>query len=161
MRSGMQRPARRPTNLANSVNLVLQGFLSSTSLFAPLESENSHFLKWLFTKMAVSMVSGRESGLELKESHLMLKNAWLCFRTSSSFEGNNPSLQTHSFSEDWGKCNRTGNPSISNFSTILTSHILILADSSTYQVMKLTDNVCPSHAISFINALQRRKPNAQ
>jgi hypothetical protein len=60
----------------------------------------------------------------------MLKNVWLCFRTSSPFVGNNPSLQTHSFSEDLGKCNKTGNPSISNFSTILTSHILILAGNS-------------------------------
>ncbi len=45
---------------------------------------------------------------------------------SSSFVGNNPSLQIHSFSEDQGKCNKTGNPSISNFSTILTSDIPIL-----------------------------------
>ncbi len=44
--------------------------------------------------------------------------------------GNNPSLQIHSFSEDWGNCNKTCNPSISDFSTILTSDIQILADSS-------------------------------
>jgi hypothetical protein len=82
--------------------------------------------------MAVSMVSGRESEQELAESHLMLKNAWLCFRMSSSFVGNNPTLQIHSswFSEDWGKCNKTCNPSISDFSTILTSYNKILADSS-------------------------------
>jgi hypothetical protein len=67
------------------------------------------------------MVSGRESDQELEESHLMLRNAWLCFRMSSSFIGNNPSLQIHSFSEDRGKCNQTGNPSISDFSTNLTS----------------------------------------
>ncbi len=62
----------------------------------------------------------------------MLKNAWLsgCFRMSSSFVGNNPSLQIHSFSDDRGKCNKTCNPSISNLSTILTRDILILADSS-------------------------------
>jgi hypothetical protein len=82
--------------------------------------------------MAISMVrvSGRESEQELAESHLMLKNAWLCFRISSSSVGNNPSLQIHSFSEDRGKCNKTGNPSISDSSTILASHILILDDSS-------------------------------
>jgi hypothetical protein len=81
--------------------------------------------------MAVSMVSGRESEQpeELAESHLVLKNSWLCFRTSSSFVGNNPSLQNHSFSENRGKCKKTGNPSIGDFSTILTSDILILADS--------------------------------
>jgi hypothetical protein len=80
--------------------------------------------------MAVSMVSVPEPEQELEESHLMVKNAWLCFRISFSFVSNNPSLQTHSFSEDRGKGNKTGNPSISNFSTILTSHFLILADSS-------------------------------
>ncbi len=60
----------------------------------------------------------------------MLKNSWLCFRTSSSFVGKNPSLQIHSFSKDRGKCNKTSNPSISDFSTIPTSDILILADLS-------------------------------
>jgi hypothetical protein len=72
--------------------------------------------------MAVSMVCDPESEQELAESHLVLKNAWLCFRISSSFEGNNPSLQILSFSEDQGKCNKTGNHSIGNFSTIPTSH---------------------------------------
>jgi hypothetical protein len=80
--------------------------------------------------MAVSMVSGLESEQELEESHLMLENACLCFRMSSSFEGNNPSLQIHSFSEDQGKCNKTVNASISYFSTILMSYNQILADSS-------------------------------
>jgi hypothetical protein len=85
--------------------------------------------------VTVSMVSGRESEQELAESHLMLKNSWFCFRISTSFVtvGNNPSLrlQIHSFSlsEDRRKCNKTGNPSISYFPTILTSHILIFADS--------------------------------
>jgi hypothetical protein len=47
---------------------------------------------------------------------------------SSSFTGNNPSLQIHSsrFSEDRGKCYKTGNPSISDFSTILTSDIMMI-----------------------------------
>ncbi len=121
MPSGMPRAARLPTylaNLVNSVNLALLNLLSSTSWFA---------------LVCISMVSGQESGLELEESHLMLKKACLCFRISSlssPFVDNNPSLQIHSFSEDQGKCNRTGNPSISDFSTVLTSHILTLADSS-------------------------------
>ncbi len=59
----------------------------------------------------------------------MLKIAWLCFRMSSSFVCNNPSLQIHSFGKDRGKCNKTVDASISYFSTILTSDILILADS--------------------------------
>ncbi len=78
--------------------------------------------------MAVSMVSDPEPEQELAESHLMLKKAGLCFRISPSFVDNNPSLQIHSFSEVRGKCNKTGNPSSSDFSTILTSDILILAD---------------------------------
>ncbi len=134
MRLGMLRAARRPTYPINSVNLVLLDLLSSRSLFAPFWSENSVFFKWLFTKMAVSTVSGRESEQELpvESSHLMLKNFCLCFRTLSSFEGNDPSLQTHSFSEDPEKCNKTGNPSpsISDFFTILMSLLLILADIS-------------------------------
>jgi hypothetical protein len=82
--------------------------------------------------MAVSMVSDPESEQGLEDSHLMLKKAWLCFRIASSFVGNNPSQQIHSksFSEDRGKSNKTGNPSISDFFTILASDILILADSS-------------------------------
>jgi hypothetical protein len=58
----------------------------------------------------------------------MLKDAGLCFRISSSFIGNNTTLQIHSFREDQVKCNKTGNLSISDFFTILTSHLLILAD---------------------------------
>ncbi len=80
--------------------------------------------------MAVSMVSDPESEQELAESHLMLKSTWLCFRISSSFVCNNPSQLIHSFSENLGKCNKIGNPSITDFSTILTSDIRILADSS-------------------------------
>ena len=78
------------------------------------------------------MVSDPESEQELAESHQMFKNYCLCFRISSSFVCNNPSQLIHSFSdsEDRGKCNKTVNPSISDFSTILTSDILILADSS-------------------------------
>jgi hypothetical protein len=68
------------------------------------------------------MVNDRESE-QLAESHLMLKNDCLCFKMSFSFVGNNPSLQIHSFSKDRGKCNKTGNPSMSDFSTILTSDI--------------------------------------
>ncbi len=91
MCSGMPRAARRPAYLANSVNSVNLVLLDLLSLLAPLGSVNSHFFKRLFTKMAVSMVSDRESHLELEESHLMLKSTWLCFGMSSAFVGNNPS----------------------------------------------------------------------
>jgi hypothetical protein len=50
--------------------------------------------------MADIMVSGREADEALGESHLVLKNVWICFRMSSAFGGNNPSLQIHSFSEN-------------------------------------------------------------
>jgi hypothetical protein len=115
MRSGMPRGGRRPAYLASSVNSVNLVLLDLLSWFAPLANGNSHFFKYLFTKMAVIMVSGRKSEQELAQSHLIIKNAWLCFRMSSSFEGNNPSLQIHSFSEDRGKCNKIVNASVSNF----------------------------------------------
>ncbi len=111
----MPRAARRPTYSINSVNPVLLDLLSSRSLFAPLGSDNSQN-SW----QQNSSRSWRRA----------IKNAWLCFRMLSSFVGNNPSLQIHSFSEDRGKCNKTCNPSISDFSTILTSDIPIHADSS-------------------------------
>ncbi len=120
-------PAHQLKKLSKSSFARFTGF---TEFFVHLGSDNSHFFKWLFTKMAVSMVSDPESEQELAESHLTLKNDCLCLRMSSTFAGNNPSLQIHSFSEIRGKCNKTGNPSISDFSTILTSDILVLADSS-------------------------------
>ncbi len=139
MRLGMPRAARRTAYLersVHSVNPVLPDLLSSRRLFAPglLGNENSHFFKWLFTKMAVSMVSGREYEQQLAESHLMLISASCCSRTLGSVSGHHLLSKatiphcTHSFSEDWGKCNKIGNPSISDFSTVLTSHLLILAD---------------------------------
>jgi hypothetical protein len=75
--------------------------------------------------MAVSMVSDPESEQELAESQLMLKNAWPC----SGF--------------------KTGNPCISDFSTILTSDIQILADSSHLPSDEATCKICPSHAIVY------------
>ncbi len=132
-RNAFRNAARRAAAarlLWNSVSCTTSLQYKKLACNAPLASENSHFFKWLFTKMAVSIVSDPESEQELAESHLMLKNDCVCFRMSSSFIFNNPSLQIHSFSEDWGKCNQTGNPSISDFSTNLTSDILILADSS-------------------------------
>ncbi len=106
-------------------------------------------------KIPVSMVSDPESEQELAESHLMLKNTWLCFRISSSFVGNNPSLQIHSFSEDLGKCNKTGNPFITDFSTILTSHILILANSSHLPSDEAYRQCLSLPCYRFIDALLR------
>ncbi len=48
--------------LSKLSNLVLLDLLSSRLWFTPLGSDKGHFLKWLFTKMAVSnMVSDPES----------------------------------------------------------------------------------------------------
>jgi hypothetical protein len=111
--------------------------------------------------MAVSIISGRESEQEQEESHLMLKNAWLCFRISSSFVGNNPSLQIQSFSKDRGKCIKTGNPSISDFSTILTSHILILADSSYIASDEAYRQRLSLPCYRLSTPCYKHKPNAQ
>ncbi len=64
--------------------------------------------------------------------HSLLMQESKDMRENQKIWGNNPSLQIHSFSEDRGKCNKTSNPSptISDFSTIPTSDIPILADST-------------------------------
>jgi hypothetical protein len=111
--------------------------------------------------MAVSMVRGQEPEQELKKSHLMLKNAWLCFIISSSFVGNNPSLQIHSFSENRGKCNKTGNPSISIFFTILTSYILILADISYIPSDEAYRQPLSLPCYRLSGPCYERKPNAR
>ena len=132
MRAAMPRAGRRPTYLVNSENLALLDLLSLLACRAPLESENSHFFKLLFTKMAVSVVGGWESGQELAGSPLMLMNAWICFRTSFSFVCNNPSLapQICSFGGNRGKCNQTCDPTDGLFSSVLMRQDLHVADSS-------------------------------
>ena len=97
---------------------------------AALSSENGHFFTWLFTKMAVSVVGGWESGQELAGSPFVLKNAWICLITSFSFVGNNPSLQIRSFRENRGKCNRTCDPTDRLFSSVPMRQDLNVADSS-------------------------------
>jgi len=130
MRASLPRAGRRPIYLLNSVNLALLDLLSLLACRAPLESENSHFFKWLFTKMAVSVVGGWESGQELAGSPLMLMNVRICFRTSFSFICNNPSLQISSFGGNRGKCNRTCDPTDGLFSSVLMRQDLHVADSS-------------------------------
>ena len=58
------------------------------------------------------------------------KNAWICFRTSFSWVGNNLSLQIRSFGENRGKCNRTCKPTNGFFSSALMRQDLHVADSS-------------------------------
>ncbi len=109
------------------------------------------------------MVSGREFEQELAESHLMLDIAWLCFRMSSSFVCNNPSLQIHSFSEDQGKCNKTVDASITDFSTILTSYNLILrlADSSHLPSSEAYRQRMSLPSYHFSTPCYECKPNAR
>ncbi len=63
------------------------------------------------------------------EEHLPQFQYIILFRRQQPLTAES-AVQIHSFSKDQGKCNKTCNPSISNFSTILTSYILILAYSS-------------------------------
>ncbi len=53
--------------------------------------------------MAVSVISGWESGLGPVMNSYVLVRDCICFRPSSSSLGNNPSLQNHSFGRNWGK----------------------------------------------------------
>ena len=150
MCASMPRGGRRPTYLENLVNLVpldYQGLLDSR---APLGSEKSHFFKWLFTKMAVSVVCGWESGLELAGSSLMQMSAWICFRTSFSFEGNDPPLQIRSFGGNRGKCNRTRDDTEPLFSSVSMRQDLHVADSSYLPWNEAYDHsLSLSHLICF------------
>ena len=82
--------------------------------------------------MAVSVVGGWESGKEVTGSCLVLKNACICFRTSFSWVGNNPSpsLEIHSFCENRVKCYWTCDPNDNVFSSVLTRQDLLVEDSS-------------------------------
>ena len=145
MCASMPRGGRRPTYLENLVNLVLldyQGLLDSR---APLGSEKSHFFKWLFTKMAVSVVCGWESGLELAGSSLMQMSAWICF---FSFKGNNPLLQICSFGGNRGKCNQTCNPTDWLFTSVLMRQDQHVADS-----LYLPWNEAYEHSLSLSSLL--------
>ncbi len=71
------------------------------------------------------------------------------------------SLQIRSFSEDRGKCNKTGNPSISDFSTILTSNILILADSSRLSSDEAYRQRMSLPCYRLSTPCYERKPNAR
>ncbi len=61
---------------------------------------------------------------------LVLKNAWICFRTSFSWVGNSPSLQTHLFCENLRKCHQTRDSTNGLFSAVLMRHDLHVADCS-------------------------------
>ena len=99
--------------------------------------------------MDFCVVSGWESGQEVAGSPLMLMNAWILFRTSISFEGNNPPLQIRSFGGNWGKCNQTAMIQI-HFSplswwdkTYMLQIVLI------YHGMKLMITLCLCHLFCF------------
>ncbi len=124
-------------------------FLACTTSRLPLESDNNHFLKWFFMKMVVSVVGGWESGLELVGSPLMLKNAWICFRTSFSWVGNNPSLQSHLFCENQRKSYQTRDPTDGLFFAVLLRQDLHIADSFIYKGMKFINTLCLSHLICY------------
>ncbi len=126
-------PAYHLESSEKSEKSEVSGFLACTTSRRPLGSEKNHFFKWLFTKMAVSVVGGWESGYELAGRPLVLKNAWICFRTSFSWVGNNPSVQIHLFCKNWGKCHWTCDSSYGLFSAVLMRCDLHVADPSYLQ----------------------------
>ena len=80
--------------------------------------------------MAVSVVGGWESGKEVTGRCPVQRNACICFITSFSWVGNNPSLQIHSFCENLAKCYWTCDPNDKVFSSVLTRQDLLVADNS-------------------------------
>ncbi len=77
------------------------------------------------------------NGYELLGSPLVLKNAWICFRTSLAaitWEGNNLSLQIHLFCKKLWKCYQTCNPTngLSLLSWRNTTYKLQIARLSSY-----------------------------
>ena len=111
--------------------------------------------------MDFCVVGGWESGQELAASQLMLMNAWICFRTSISFEGNNPLLQIRSFGGNRGKCNRTLDSTEPLFSSVLMRQDLRVADSSY-----LSWNEAYEHSLSlssplFLVPIYEGKPNGR
>jgi hypothetical protein len=95
--------------------------------------------------MALSVVGGWESGLEQAGIPVVLKNDWICFRTSSPLLGNNPSLQSHSFCENWGKCNQICGQTNEAFPSSKTYNV---ADSSC-----LPGNEAYKHSLSLSSLL--------
>ncbi len=79
--------------------------------------------------MAYSVVGVWEFGLEPVGIPLVLKNSWICFRTSSSLKGNNSSTQNHSICENRGDCNQTCELTNRVFSSALMRQDLLVADS--------------------------------
>ncbi len=82
--------------------------------------------------MAASVVGGLESRWGLAGSPSVLKNAQICFRTSSSSAGNNPSLQISSFCENWRKCYWTCYPTNRLSAAVLMRQDLHVEDSSYF-----------------------------
>ncbi len=60
----------------------------------------------------------------------MLKNSWICFRTSFSCVGSNPSLQIHLFCEIQRKCHQACYSTNGLFSAVLMRNNLHVADHS-------------------------------
>ena len=148
MRASLPRGGRRPIPRKPCTTRFAEFYKPLQACNSPLRSENSHFFTWLFTKMAFSVVGGWESGLEPTGIPLVLKNAWICFRTSSSSLGNNPSLQNHSFCENRGKCNQTCEPTSRVFSSALMRQDLLVADS-----ILLPWNEAYNHSLSLSSLL--------
>jgi hypothetical protein len=125
----MLSAGRRPTLQVQKVQKV-QKIQKIPGSRMPLESEKSHFFKGPFMKMAALVVGGSESGWGLAGSPSELKNAWICFRTSTSSAGKNPSLQIRCFCENRRKCYMTCYPTDGLSTAVLMRQDLHVADSS-------------------------------
>ncbi len=66
-------------------------------------------------------------------SPLVLKNAWIYFRTSFSWVENSPSLQTHLFCENQRKCHQMCDSPYGLFPAVLMRHNLHVVDHSYLQ----------------------------
>jgi hypothetical protein len=128
-------------------------FMACTTSRMPFESEKSfsHFFKWLFTKMAVSIrLNGGwvriwiGAGGEPFHAEQCLDH----FRTSFSWVGNNPSLQT-SFVKIRESATRHANllmdfSLLSWWDTIYMLQLVFI-----YHGMKLINFLCLSHLFSY------------
>ena len=148
MRASLPRSGRRPIPRKPCTTRFVEFYKPFQACNSPLRSENSHFFKWLFTKMAFSVVGGWESGLEPAGISLVMNNAWICFTTSSSSLGNNPSQQNHWIRENRGECSQTCEPTSRVFSSILTRQDLLVADSIFLQCYEAYD-----HSLSLSSLL--------
>ena len=111
--------------------------------------------------MAVFVVNGWESGLGPVVSSYVLVSDWICFRTSSSTLGNNPSLQNHSFGGNRGKCNQACEQTSAIFSFVLMRHNLLVADCSYLSQIEASGHFLFFSYLLYLMPCWECKPNGR